>query len=294
MPSFLTEAAFGLRRGRHLIHYVGDTNSGLSASVPTVVTVHGVASRWITTARNPLQERIWRWRVARAIESASAVVTVSESSRADISEVFGVDPDQIHVIPHGLDHMVLESTEESRLPDLPASFALYLGNIEPRKNIVELVRAFDLPEMKGTGVPLVVAGRPAWNYEESMQAIEESANVIYVGAVSDSDRERLMRRAQVFVFPSLYEGFGFPILEAMRLGTPVVTSKNGSLRDLSGPSKVVSDSSAEAIAATLSDALSDTGWLEASRVSGPDWASQFSWRDSASAHAAVYESVMRR
>ncbi len=299
--AYLSEAGAALRPRRDLLHFAGDTGVGFAPRAPSIVTVHGVASRWISTARTPAQERIWRWRVASAIAAADAVVTVSPTSAADIAEVFSVDLEDITVIAHGLDHIVpgTGSAEpvtvrgSSELPEgVPAEFVLYLGNIEPRKNLIALVEAFGRDEVRALGIPLVIAGAAAWNADESMRAIRATPGVIALGRVSDAEREALMRQAALFVFPSLYEGFGFPILEAMALGCPVLTSNRGSLRDLAGPSRVLADVTADAIADGLVSALRDGSDAERMRVEGPVWARRFTWDESARAHADIYRKVV--
>lgn len=283
------------KRPQTLLHYSADTGPLLPTRGASILTVHGVASRWTSVARNARQESIWRFRVARAIRSTRGLITVSKSAAEDISEVFGVDRSKISVIYHGVD--VARFAERTQMSadlneKLPDEYALYLGNIEPRKNLIDLVGAFQEPSLKALGLPLVVAGRAAWNFEESMRAIENASNVHYLGFVSDSDRIALMQHATVFVFPSLYEGFGLPVLEALAAGTPVVTSLRGSLAEVAGPSRVIEDLSVAGIAETIVDAVQDSGWQSASGSAGPEWASHFRWDHCIDAHIDAYERVL--
>ena len=293
------EAIAPLRRRPQdsVLHYVADTGLALkSRSSPTVVTVHGVASRWIDSARRPMQDRSWRMRVRRSLRNADCIITVSDSSAADISDVFNIPHDQIHVIPHGINPSLFE-VETAPSPavaaKLPDQYILYLGNIEPRKNLVSLVEACEAID-SGTWAnrKLVVAGRQAWNFEESMEAITKSQRVVYLGFVDDSDRRALMQGAELFVFPSLYEGFGFPVLEALSAGTPVVTTDRGSLRDLAGPSYRLSGTDAHEIAAGLTAAMGDNAWKARCAKDGPVWASQFTWEESVRRHVSVYREVL--
>ena len=278
-----------------ILHYSADTGPLVSTRLPSVVTVHGVASRWITTARSPIQERIWRGRVRRAISSTNAVITVSASSAVDVAEVFDVDPSRITTIPHGIDtaHFARKRELSRRLQHLSrVPYVLYLGNIEPRKNLVELVRAFALTPLKELGVKLVVAGKPAWNAKESMAAIA-AAGIEYLGFVSDDDRVALMQHAALFAFPSLYEGFGFPVLEALAAGTPVICSDRGSLREVAGPSLLFEHTDAQSIADGITEALGNTSELDRVRDYGLGWAQAFSWQESVNSHAALYERVLK-
>lgn len=295
--TMLRETLSGLERGRRgdLLHYVADTGPLLKTRRPSVVTVHGVASRWIDSARTPQQERIWRARVQRAIDSTDHVITVSASSAQDIQSVFTIDANRITTISHGIE-VDKFSTPVSLSPELqtrlPERYALYLGNIEPRKNLIALVSAFTTPELRSSGLPLVIAGKPAWNAEESMALIEASPNVHHVGFVSDSDRVALMQQCQLFVFPSLYEGFGFPVLEALAAGAVVLTSNKGSLAEVAGPALTLHDLSADGIADGVLRVLSNGADRASCVEGGLAWASRFSWDESVAKHVDVYRKVL--
>ncbi|NYD68524.1 glycosyltransferase family 4 protein [Agromyces atrinae] len=294
----LAETMYGLRRHPGaVLHYSADTGPLLPTRGASVVTVHGVASRWISVARSPLQEKLWRARVARAIRSTQRVITVSTSAADDVAAVFDIDPARITTIPHGMDvdHFSAPTDLSPELRAIvPAEYVLYLGNIEPRKNLVELVRAFSRPELARTGITLVIAGKPAWNFDEAMAAIASAPNVLHLGFVSDSDRIALMQAAQAFVFPSLYEGFGLPVLEALAAGTPVVASRRGSLREVAGPAREIVDLDEAGIASALVDALGDAAWRAVAPVDGPAWARRFAWDDSVERHLSVYRAVSAR
>ncbi|RUQ09744.1 glycosyltransferase family 1 protein [Curtobacterium sp. HSID17257] len=291
------ETFAGLRRSEDtVIHYSADTGPLFPTTVPSVVTVHGVASRWITAARNPLQEQVWRSRVGAAIRSTGRLVTVSRSAADDISEVFQVDPSTISVIPHGIDHdaFAVPTMLSERLAHLASRpFVLYLGNIEPRKNVRSLIEAFERPALRRSGVRLVLAGRPAWGYRETFERLSTAVNCEYVGFVDDAERAALMQHTELFAFPSLYEGFGFPVLEALAAGVPVVASRRGSLAEVAGPSRTLGDLSAEGLERDVLAALSDERWKESLRRSGPAWASRFTWEQSIAAHLRIYEEVLR-
>lgn len=294
----LQETYEGLRRRSpgKVIHYTADTGTGFRARVPTVVTVHGVASRWIKTARTPSQEWLWRRRVAMAIAASDQIITVSHSSARDISAVFGLSIEKITVIHHGIDAEYFATPQKlspqfAHLARVP--YLLYLGNIEPRKNLVELVRACSSSGIRSLGVKLVIAGRPAWNYKESMAAIEDS-DVEYLGQVSDSDRVALLQHATLFVFPSQYEGFGFPVLEAMAAGTPVLSSDRGSLAEVMGPATPLSDISRHGIAEGITRSLQNQALLSETVDRGKIWVSKFSWDRSLKEHLGIYQKALAR
>ncbi|MGB3772580.1 MAG: glycosyltransferase family 1 protein [Rhodococcus sp. (in: high G+C Gram-positive bacteria)] len=281
-----------------MIHYLADTGSLLGGGAPSVVTVHGIASRWIDGVRSRTQELVWRSRVARAIATSEAVITPSDSSAADIAEIFDVSADVIRVVPHGIEHATnfdLDpeiSLSESIRHRVPSNYLLYVGNIEPRKNIPALVRAMNAPSVRALGLKLVIAGKPAWNFEDSMEAISASIDVVYLGFVSDSDRNILMKRCAAFIFPSRYEGFGFPVLEALSLGCLVITSDRGSLAEVAGPSWRIEELDSGGIAAAIVQAMQDTNWSRRCVAEAPSWVSKFSWRRSVASHHDIYCEVL--
>ena len=295
--TMVRETLQGLKQGEfdQVIHFSADTGPLLPTRGPSVVTVHGVASRWISVARNSRQEWIWRTRVQRAIEGTCQLVTVSQSAADDIAEVFNYERNAITVIPHGIatssfSPPTVPSDEVAAL--LPPEFVLYVGNIEPRKNLIELVTAMEELSKRGFGVPLVIAGRPAWNSAASMRKIlSSSAHVIYLGFVSDADRVALMQRASLFVFPSLYEGFGFPVLEAMAAGSPVLATRQGSLAEVAGPAYEINGVDSEAIADGICRVFE--GGLRWNPVDARNWLRRFSWDASVSAHIGVYEKAIQ-
>lgn len=290
----LRETWYGVSAPREvdLVHYLADTGPLLPPRRPSVVTVHGLASRWIKVARSRHAEAVWLARVRAAVHLCDHVITVSHSSAADICDEFGLKESDITVIPHGLDQRAVEVpvTCPSRLEHLITEpYVLYLGNVEPRKNLVALAEAFDSPSLKG--LKLVVAGRKAWDYEASMEAFAARDCIEYLGFVSDDERAWLYAHCQLFVFPSLYEGFGLPVLEAMGAGVPVICTRRGSLAEVAGPAAAMEDTTPEAIAAGITRSLADTAWLASMRTEGPAWASRFSWDRSVREHLDVYRRV---
>lgn len=293
----LLEQGSALRRPRpgHLVHYTADTGPLIPVRLPSVVTVHGVASAVAEGVRSGTQEFVWRSRVRAAIRFTDALITVSQSSSETLQEVFGLAPERITVIPHGID-VAAFAAPATPTPEVakavPENYLLYLGNIEPRKNLIELVRAVDRLNESGTSVPLVVAGRAAWNSEESESVIAASPNTIRLGFVSDADRVWLLQHCVAFLFPSLYEGFGFPVLEAMAAGAPVLATRRGSLRDVAGPAGLIDGVRADAIHAALESRLGDSAWLHRVVGEGKDWANGFDWSVSVAAHHTLYERLV--
>jgi glycosyltransferase involved in cell wall biosynthesis len=291
------ENAWSLRYMKDtVLHFSADTGPMVRPRTPSVVTVHGVASRWTQVARTDAQEKVWRARVGAAIRNTDRLITVSNSSASDIAEVFGADPADIRTIPHGID-AELYATPADLSPALAAyesrPFALFLGNLEPRKNIVDLIRAFGHPSVRATGLELVIIGRPAWNYDEILKEIEASSWVTHLGFVDETDKVAMMQRCEAFLFPSHYEGFGFPVLEALAAGAPVICSERGSLAEVAGPSMRLSDLDAESMAEQIATHLADTAAMQTCRAEGAAWARRFSWERSVDQHIAVYRELAK-
>lgn len=276
-----------------LVHFTNDTGPLFAFKKPVITTVHGMASLHVETGRSRLSEAIWRARVSAAIKFSNIVVTVSQTSAQDLQNHFGLDGSKIRIIPHGIDYeFYSDEANPAALPEgFPARFMLYLGNIEHRKNVMSLVGAMNLLRESGVSLPLVIAGRPAWNSDEIMKLIRASPNVIYLGFVSEEVKRTLLQTTDLFLFPSRYEGFGFPVLEALAAGARVVSSFQGALQEVSGPSAQFTGLDPLGIATTISREL-QTEENSNKRSERRLFAKGFSWATSVAKHRDVYEELL--
>jgi alpha-1,3-rhamnosyl/mannosyltransferase len=238
----------------------------LRSRVPVVVTVHDLSvfrhpdtfNRWTRG-----YSRIFLPRLARR---ARLVIAVSEFTKAEAVELLGVEPDRVRVIPHGV-----TSPFEPYGPSAGGDYALAVGTLEPRKNLARAVLAAER-----AGVELRVVGPPGWG----------GVDIDTVGFVEDEELARLYRGAQCLVYPSLYEGFGLPVLEAMACGTPVVTSATGATAEVAGDAAVLVDPlDVDALAAGIREAIDRREEL---RAAGLERASQFTWEKAARQTVDVY------
>lgn len=206
----------------------------LKPGSPLVVVAHDLSFEMFPefySARHRLWHRLMQPR--ELMQKADAVIAVSQNTKNDIIDLYGIDHEKIHVVHSGIDAAGLAAAEEEK-PARP--YILYLGTLEPRKNVTSLVKAFSAIAEK---IPhdLVLAGAEGWLTQELNHAIAASPvrnRIKKIGPVSEEKKWRLYKNADLFVYPSFYEGFGFPPLEALLAGTPVVTSYNSAIPEIAG------------------------------------------------------------
>lgn len=174
---------------------------------------------------------------------AQKIIVPSENTRQDIVDLYGIEKEKIEVLHFGLSKIFLEKCDNTkaileiqRKYNLPKKYILFLGTIEPRKNIEVAIKAFVESDLSKNGYELVIVGAPGWKNRKILKTIEESASVRYIGYISVEEKSIFYSGASVFLYPSLYEGFGFPVLEAMACGVPVITSNRSSLPEVAGAS----------------------------------------------------------
>ncbi len=218
---------------------------------------------------------------------ASLVLADSRATADDLIRFYGTPADKIHVVYPGVDPPPVGDFDAVRVKyHLPERYFLFLGTLQPRKNIARIVQAYQRWRSAHPGDPasLVLAGEQGWLYDPAWTAGVDG--VILPGYVDDGDRGALYTGALALVFPSLYEGFGFPVLEAMWVGTPVICSRTSSLPELAGDAALLVDPlDVDAIAGAMAALAGDESLRAALRVKGFDQARGFTW--DAAARAAL-------
>lgn len=233
---------------------------------------------------------------------ADALIAVSESTRQDSIRLLGIPPEKITAIPLGISEEFrpvsdpdLCAAVRSRY-NLPDRFLLYVGLVEPRKNLPLLLRAYHRLLAGGVRQPLVIAGRMGWMVEQVFQQIDELGikdQVHFTGYVSPDDLPIVYNLADAFVYPSLYEGFGFPPLEAMACGAPVVTTAVSSMPENVGDAGIlVPPGDEQALAQALQRILTDALLRQRLRRAGPERAALFTWKRTAQKTLQVYRQVL--
>jgi glycosyltransferase involved in cell wall biosynthesis len=271
----------------------------LAAPCPFVVTLHDM-SLFLYPAMQPLKSLLVVRTLIRAVaRRASAVITVSHSARQDILRLLDLPPDKVRVIYEAASPEYRPQAQPGELQrvrqkyGLHDPFVLHVGTIEPRKNLGRLVQAFASLRRAGRRERLVLAGQLGWKYADVLQQIEESGEnraVHLLGYVPEADLPALYSQAAVVAFPSLYEGFGLPVVEGMACGAPVLTSNCSSMAELGqGAALLVDPLHERAIADGLARLLADAALREEMRAAGLARAAEFSWARAAAETVAVYE-----
>ncbi|MCL4370153.1 MAG: glycosyltransferase family 4 protein [Chloroflexi bacterium] len=242
---------------------------------------------------------------ALSARRSDRIVTISESTRRDVIEFFGVHPDKVEAIHCGVDPRFKPVEDSVLLSEfraahgLPDHFLLYLGTLEPRKNVERLVEAYALGRRRhAVRQKLILGGARGWLYDRifaRVQALGLQEEVVFANYIPEHELPLWYNCADIFIYPSLYEGFGLPPLEAMACGTPVITSSVSSLPEVVGTAAITVDpldvdALAEAIAKVLDNRslgarLSEEGRIQAAR---------FSWSDMAERTLRLYRSVLER
>jgi glycosyltransferase involved in cell wall biosynthesis len=262
-----------------------------------VVTVHDVAF----LVRPDLYPRKWRllYRagLARAVRSADAVLAVSRHTAEELARHTRVEPRKVHVTPLAPSLPVTEADAHTVLDRLkvPVPFVLFAGTLEPRKNLVRLVRAYRRVTARGAPEALVLAGAMGWNQAALLREVQVEApgRVVLTGRVSDEELDALHRTASAFVYPSVYEGFGLPVLDAMARGVPTVVSTSSSLPEVAGEAAVpVDPRSTAALAEAIERVLRDHALADRLRAAGLARAATFSWDETARLTLEAYKSIL--
>jgi glycosyltransferase involved in cell wall biosynthesis len=260
----------------------------LFAPCPTVVVVHDLAFLRLRThgaGRRNYQTHMTRLSVQRAIH----VVTVSEFTRLEVLDLFDVPEAKVTAIPNGLGSQFRPRSADEmatfrQRAGLPEQYLLYVGTIEPRKNLAGLFRAYAAVREQ-LNVPLVVVGGKGWMVDPIFNVVHSlglEPHVRFEGFVADEDLSLYYGAATALVYPSLYEGFGLPPLEAMASGTPVITSRGSSLSEVVGDAAILVEPGDDvSLANAMVRVLGDRSLRERLSVAGREQASSFSWKRTA-------------
>ena len=276
----------------------------------TVVTIHDVGFQEFLEQYQSRWWRLYGGRISNfAARTATHVIAVSQSTKRDLIEKLGVASEKITVVHEGVDHSRFAPNPKSHrsggspLADIPNpktddDYLLFVGTVQPRKNLVRLIEAFSILNSQFSTLNLVIAGKEGWLTEEIYAAPKKFGvedKVKFLGYVPTDEIVSLMRGARALVFPSLYEGFGLPVLEALVCGCPVVTSNVSSLPEVAGEAGILVDPyDTEEIARGIKKVLELSEEERQDLIrEGLKQAQKFSWEKAARETREVFERILR-
>jgi glycosyltransferase involved in cell wall biosynthesis len=268
--------------------------------VPTVLTVHDLIFRHLPAHHKPLNRWYLNLTMPLYCRRATHIIVISECTRRDLVAAYGLPPDKVTVVYEAADPRFRPQPPDAVTGvraryGLPERYLLFVGTIEPRKNLTRLLRAFEVVRADGLADGLVIVGRRGWLYDDFFATLERSPArdaVFFPGYVPDEDLPALYAGAQALVLPSLYEGFGLPTLEAMACGTPVACSDTSSLPEVTGDAALHFDPrEVGAMTDALRRLLGDADLRAVLRGRGLERVVGFSWERVAAETRAVYSAV---
>ena len=294
LPLYCRRASFALFHG---------TNFDLPywTTCPTVLTIHDLSLLLFPQTHQEHLVRRARRTLPLMARKATAIITPSKTVKREVCEHLGVSEDKVFAIPEAARSCFYPTSSSETEPvrqrlGIQPAFILFVGTVEPRKNLMTLARAFERIARTHPKLQLVIAGQKGWLSDDLMAYLEGSEirdRVLFTGHLSDDDLRVLYSSCRVFVYPSLYEGFGLPLLEAMACGAPVVTSNRGSIVETVGnAARLISPTDSDDLAQAITTLLNDAREREHLSALGLEHAKKFSWERTAAATWEVYQKAL--
>jgi glycosyltransferase involved in cell wall biosynthesis len=273
----------------------------LLLSCPTIVTIYDLSFIHYPDAFPAWQRLYLKLQTVHACRRAQQLITISESGRRDVEQQFGVSPERITVVQPGVDPAFRPLPPDEvacfrQQHDLPERFVLHVGTLQPRKNLPLLLDAF--ARLLAPDVELVMAGGKGWLFAEifaKVEALGLQDRVRFVGYVPDEALPWWYNAAALLVFPSLYEGFGLPVVEAMACGTPVIAANTSSIPEAAGDAALLFNPiDVNGLAERMDLVLNNTAVSDQLRQQGPLQAKRFSWERAGRETAVVYQALLNQ
>lgn len=297
LPRYCKQASLDLFHGTNF-------NVPLRGSCPSVLTIHDLSLLLYPETHEQRLVRRARVTLPLMARRAAAVITPCEAVKREVCDVLKVRPDRVSAIPEAARAIfyrvpAFEAEPVRARLGVDEEFILFVGTVEPRKNLINLLRAFDeLLRTTSLRPQLVVAGAEGWltgDVNDYLKSHDINGRVIFTGYLHDEDLRALYSTCRVFVYPSVYEGFGLPLLEAMACGAPVVTSNvPGIVETVGNVARLISPADFKDLASGIAGLLQDDVEREKRSSAGIEHAKRFSWEKTASATLEVYRAVINR
>lgn len=296
LPSHVQESGVDLL---HSLHYTRP----LRLSCSSVVTFHDMTFFLYPQLHTRIRRLYFPSMIRASAKRAQALVAVSESTRQDAMRILGIPPEKITTTQLGLNPAFrpIQEGEGRRIVaekyHLPGKFILYVGLVEPRKNLPVLINAYQRLAANGIEYHLVIVGRYGWMYEDVIRQVKE-LNLIdrvhFIGYIPQEDLPLVYNLSSLFVYPTLYEGFGLPVLEAMACGKPVITSNVASLPEIvEEAGLLIPPGDVQALTRTIGAVFEDQALRDDLSRKGPVQAARFTWQRTAQLTYQVYRQVLQ-
>lgn len=274
----------------------------LSVKMPfkKIITVHDLSPFLFPNTFSSSNVLFHKLFFSKTLRSVDKIITVSENTKCDLVTHFNVPEDKIKVIFNGVDPKFKpldknDVNQSINKYNINFPYILYVGTLEPRKNLPTLLKAYSQLKKKNINHKLVIAGRKGWKYHDIFETIDKlniKNEVIFTGYVLENDLPALYNAASLFVYPSIYEGFGLPPLESMACGTPVITSNTSSLPEVVGNAGItVNPKDIDMLATAMYEVLTNDSLMKEMTKKGLERAKLFSWKSCAVETLKVYEEI---
>jgi len=265
----------------------------ISNKTKRILTVHDLSFE-ISPDFFPFKKKIWHKMIQtkKQAESVHKIIAVSESTKEDLKNIYNIDPEKIKVIYPGINKRFFEKCSKEKKDlikskyGLPPKFIYFIGTIEPRKGLINLIKAFEhFKKSDLENIDLVISGTCGWSYKEILKEINNSAyrkNIKLTGYIDDEDKPAIIQLSQLFIYPSFYEGFGFPPLEAMACEIPVIVSHNPSLPEITEDAALmINPWNLEEFSWAIKEGLYNNKLREILIEKGKEHVRRFSWENAA-------------
>jgi glycosyltransferase involved in cell wall biosynthesis len=270
-------------------------------SLKTIVTIHDLGAEFLAQHHQFPHKLYLNWSTKYVAKHATHIIAVSDATKKDLVKQFKVSPKRITVVHEAVNSDIYYPRKKAEVENVKKEFGLkkpyllFVGTIQPRKNLIKLIEAFS--KLKNKNLDLVISGKPGWLFEEIYAAPKKFGvenQVKFLGYVPEEKIPALYSGAEIFVYPSLYEGFGLPILEAMACGCPVLTSNTTSMPEVSGGNALlVNPKKTEEITFGIKQLLKNPIKRQVMAQKGLEWVKNFSWEKTAAETIAVFEKVAK-
>lgn len=286
-------SADNLSTGAEIYHAPTFMEMPINLKIPSIVTIHDMTTFLFPDQRGNSVSKKLSKKADNAIKNANLIIAVSKATKKDILKFCRINPQKIKVIYEAQNEIFVPNPKISR-----GNFILAVGTIEPRKNLARLISAYGkLPEKLIKGNPLYIVGGKGWNDSKIYHLAKPMSDKEYIkflGFVSDRQLTKLYQRAKIFIYPSIYEGFGLPPLEAMACGAPVITSNVSSMPEIVGQAAIkINPYKTEEITNVLQNLLENDQLRDELSQKSLMQAKQFSWRKCARQTLKLYQDLAK-